>query len=198
MRNKSVLQEAQDIQKAVELIRLGARMQMLEVELPSAANGFWKLLQGGSRGFPRGMLPFSTDWFGVVAAEHPCLLHGALSLCPRPCRSGGSDAIVQACRPTTIILNLSEMEQVLSPDAGTWIRFFDAKPRSQPDVHAVVGVVVHAFDPTMIMYEVPCHVPSCRARPKGGLSQQQNPIPLTLPLPSEELDAVATIWRHFF
>lgn len=32
MRNKSVLQEAQEIQKAVELIRLGARMQMLEAE----------------------------------------------------------------------------------------------------------------------------------------------------------------------
>ena len=32
MRNKSVLQEAQDIQRAVDLIRLGARMQMLEVE----------------------------------------------------------------------------------------------------------------------------------------------------------------------
>jgi len=32
MRNKSVLQEAQDIQKAVDLIRLGARMQMLEAE----------------------------------------------------------------------------------------------------------------------------------------------------------------------
>jgi len=30
MRNKSVLAEAEDIQRAVDMIRLGARMQMLE------------------------------------------------------------------------------------------------------------------------------------------------------------------------
>lgn len=43
MRNKSVLLEAQDIQKAVELIRLGARMQMLEVETTLSRERLLKL-----------------------------------------------------------------------------------------------------------------------------------------------------------
>ena len=64
MRNKSVLQEAQDIQKAVELIRLGARMQMLEAETALSRERLLKLykeVKGVSP--PKGMLPFSTDWF---------------------------------------------------------------------------------------------------------------------------------------
>ena len=64
MRNKSVLQEAQDIQKAVELIRLGARMQMLEAETALSRERLLKLykeVKGVSP--PKGMLPFSADWF---------------------------------------------------------------------------------------------------------------------------------------
>ena len=64
MRNKSVLQEAQDIQKAVDLIRLGARMQMLEAETSLSRERLLKLykeVRGVSP--PKGMLPFSTDWF---------------------------------------------------------------------------------------------------------------------------------------
>ena len=80
MRNKSVLQEAQDIQKAVDLIRLGARMQMLEVETSISRERLLKLykeVKGVSP--PKGMLPFSTDMVHVLAAEHPCFaVHGAL------------------------------------------------------------------------------------------------------------------------
>lgn len=32
MKNKSVIEEAEDIRRAVEMVQLGARMQMLEVE----------------------------------------------------------------------------------------------------------------------------------------------------------------------
>ena len=64
MRNKSVISEARDIRLAVELIELGARRQMLEVETNLSRERLLKLykeVRGESP--PKGMLPFSTDWF---------------------------------------------------------------------------------------------------------------------------------------
>ena len=64
MRNKSVVTEAQEIQLAAELIRLGARLQLLEAETNLSRERLLKLykeVKGVSP--PKGMLPFSTDWF---------------------------------------------------------------------------------------------------------------------------------------
>ena len=64
MRNKSVVSEARDIRLAIELIELGARLQMLEAETNLSRERLLKLykeVKGESP--PKGMLPFSTDWF---------------------------------------------------------------------------------------------------------------------------------------
>lgn len=64
MNKKSVVTEAQDIQLAIELINLGARLQLLESETSLSRERLLKLykeLKGVSP--PKGMLPFSTDWF---------------------------------------------------------------------------------------------------------------------------------------
>ena len=64
MSKKSVVSEAQEIQLAIELIQLGARLQLLESEVSLSRERLIKLykeLKGVSP--PKGMLPFSTDWF---------------------------------------------------------------------------------------------------------------------------------------
>ncbi len=64
MSKKSVVSEAQEIQLAIELINLGARLQLLETEVSLSRERLLKLykeLKGVSP--PKGMLPFSTDWF---------------------------------------------------------------------------------------------------------------------------------------
>ncbi len=64
MAEKSIVQEAKDIQLAMELISLGARLQMLESETQLSRGRLIKLykeLRGSPP--PKGMLPFSTDWF---------------------------------------------------------------------------------------------------------------------------------------
>lgn len=64
MAKKSVVTEAQEIQLAIELINLGARLQLLESETTLSRERLLKLykeLRGVSP--PKGMLPFSTDWF---------------------------------------------------------------------------------------------------------------------------------------
>ena len=64
MRNKSVVTEAKQIQLAIELVNLGARLQVLEAETNLSRERLLKLykeVKGVSP--PKGMLPFSTDWF---------------------------------------------------------------------------------------------------------------------------------------
>ncbi len=61
---KSILQEAKDIQLAMELISLGARLPILESETGISRNRLIKLYKE-VRGMPppKGLLPFSADWF---------------------------------------------------------------------------------------------------------------------------------------
>ncbi|HET9112848.1 MAG TPA: FlhC family transcriptional regulator, partial [Burkholderiales bacterium] len=64
MAKLSVVSEAQEIQLAIEMIRLGARLQLLESETSLSRERLLKLykeLKNVSP--PKGMLPFSTDWF---------------------------------------------------------------------------------------------------------------------------------------
>lgn len=72
MKTKSVLDEAVDIQRAVEMVRLGARMQMLETETRLSRERLlriYKEVRGVSP--PKGMLPFSTDWF--ITCSRTCI-----------------------------------------------------------------------------------------------------------------------------
>jgi flagellar transcriptional activator FlhC len=61
---KSIVNEPRDIQLAIDLIKNGARLQVLEIETTLSRDRLIKLykeIQGVSP--PKGMLPFSTDWF---------------------------------------------------------------------------------------------------------------------------------------
>ncbi|KML24112.1 transcriptional regulator [Leclercia adecarboxylata] len=64
MSGKSILDEYKEVQIAIELISLGARMQILESETSLSRRRLLQLYKE-LRGCPppRGMLPFSQDWF---------------------------------------------------------------------------------------------------------------------------------------
>ena len=64
MRNKSVVTEANEIHIAVELIHLGARLQVLQEETKLSRERLLKLYKEVKGESPsKGMLPYSTDWF---------------------------------------------------------------------------------------------------------------------------------------
>ncbi|HEU4621404.1 MAG TPA: flagellar transcriptional regulator FlhC [Burkholderiaceae bacterium] len=64
MRTKSILVENQQIARAVELIKLGARLQVLESETDLSYERLLRLYKEVAGKSPsKGMLPFSTDWF---------------------------------------------------------------------------------------------------------------------------------------
>ena len=64
MASKSVLNESRDIDRAVALIHLGARLQVLESETSLSYERLLRLYKEvAGRSPSKGQLPFSTDWF---------------------------------------------------------------------------------------------------------------------------------------
>ncbi len=64
MAAKSVLNESKQIERAVALIRLGARLQVLESETELSYERLLRLYKEvAGRSPSKGQLPFSTDWF---------------------------------------------------------------------------------------------------------------------------------------
>ena len=64
MRSKSILTEAKQIDRAVTLIHLGARLQVLESETDMSYERLLRLYKEVAGKSPsKGQLPFSTDWF---------------------------------------------------------------------------------------------------------------------------------------
>jgi flagellar transcriptional activator FlhC len=64
MRVKSILTEARQIERAVALIQLGARLQVLESETDLSYERLLRLYKEvAGRSPSKGQLPFSTDWF---------------------------------------------------------------------------------------------------------------------------------------
>lgn len=64
MATRSVLQEARDVQRAITLIELGARLQFIEAEVSLSRERLLRLykeVKGTSP--PKGLLPFSVDWY---------------------------------------------------------------------------------------------------------------------------------------
>lgn len=130
MKNKSILNESREIQLAIDLIHHGARLQLLETETSLSRDRLLKLykeIMGVSP--PKGMLPFSTEWFLTwqpnihaslfVAIHRQLQAHAALS---------GIDAVVKAYHLYQEQLPAEEgHEPVLSlTRAWTLIRFINS------------------------------------------------------------------------
>jgi len=100
MRNKSVISEARDIRLAIELIQLGARLQMLEAETNLSRERLLKLykeVKGVSP--PKGMLPFSTDWFMTWQPNvHASLFMAYFRFLDRNTKLEGLELIIKAYR----------------------------------------------------------------------------------------------------
>ncbi len=100
MSDKSIVQEARDIQLAMDLISLGARLQMLESETQLSRGRLIKLykeLRGSPP--PKGMLPFSTDWFMTWEQNiHASMFCNAWQYLLRSGQSKGVDAVIKGYR----------------------------------------------------------------------------------------------------
>jgi flagellar transcriptional activator FlhC len=171
MRAKSVFSEGRQIDLAVELIQLGARLHLLETETTLSRErllNLYKELRGVSP--PKGMLPFSTDWFVTWQPNiHASLFMGIYQFLVQHAQVKSIDAVIKAYK-----LYLEQMppeagaEPLLSlTRAWTLIRFFDSKMLAMIECSECHGhFVSHAFELHSRYRCGLCHPPSRAGKKK--------------------------------
>jgi flagellar transcriptional activator FlhC len=175
MRTKSIVSEGREIQLATELIQLGARLQMLEAETHLSRERLLKLykeVKGESP--PKGMLPFSTDWFLTWQPNiHASLFMSFHRFMRQNAGSSGLDAIIKAYRLYLDHLRDNGMEQVLSlTRAWTLVRFFDARMLKLARCTRCSGQFISdAFDLTDKYVCGLCHVPARAGKTRRKLQE---------------------------
>ena len=147
---KSVVTEGQQIRLATELINLGARLQVLEAETTLSRERLIKLykeLKGVSP--PKGMLPFSTDWFVTWQPNiHASLFIDIHQYLTTNTTVRGIEALIKAFRLYLEHVESQGHEPVLSL-TRTWmlLRYFDSKLlQTAPCTRCTGRFVVHAFE----------------------------------------------------
>lgn len=130
MSKKSLLTEMRDTQLAIELIELGARPQVLESETTLSRERLLKLykeVKGVSP--PKGMLPFSTDWFLTwLPNVHSSLFVNIHRYITKNSECSGIEAVLKSYRLYQEYLHTNQIEAVLSfTRAWTLNRFFESR-----------------------------------------------------------------------
>lgn len=100
MTRKSLLNDAKEVQLAIDLIRSGARLQLLEQETSLSRERLirlYKEIKGMSP--PKGMLPFSTDWFVTWQPNiHSSLFINIYNYLCENAKMSGISAVLKAYR----------------------------------------------------------------------------------------------------
>lgn len=180
MRNKSVVTEGREIQLATELVRLGARLQLLEAETSLSRERLLKLykeVKGESP--PKGMLPFSTDWFLTWQPNmHASLFMSFHRFLVENTAARGLDAIVKGYRMYLEHVELYGLEQVLSlTRAWTLVRFFDANMLKMARCTRCGGqFVADAYDLTDKYVCGLCHMPARAGKTRRKALQNRDQL----------------------
>lgn len=169
MATKSVSQEAGDILLATSMISLGARLQVLEVETSISHDRLARLyreIRGCSP--PKGMLPFSVDWFMTWLPNiHSSLFYNVYAFLTEHTPSKNIRAVIDAYRLYLENAGLPELgaEPVLSfTRAWMLVRFFDSGLMQLSACKRCGGkFVAHAHDPKT---DFICAI--CRPPPRAG------------------------------
>ncbi|BCM25440.1 MAG: flagellar transcriptional regulator FlhC [Methylophilaceae bacterium] len=177
MDKKSVVNESEQIQLAMQLIKLGARLQLLESQTTLSRERLIKLykeLKGISP--PKGMLPFSTDWFLTWQPNiHSSIFLNIYRFLLKHAEVKGIVAIMKAYH-----LYLQQVEAEASDEhvlsltrAWTLVRFVESKMlKMQPCTCCGGEFVVNAYDLNKDYYCNLCHVPSRAGKTKKAKELQ--------------------------
>ena len=129
MRSKSILTEARQIERAVTLIHLGARLQVLESETDLSYERLLRLYKEvAGRSPSKGQLPFSTDWFMTWQPNiHASLFLNIYEYLQKSTDIESIDAIAKAWRLYRDEVGAHGVEPMLSVTrAWRLVRFVDS------------------------------------------------------------------------
>jgi len=150
MAGKSLVSEARQTQLAIDLIRHGARLQLLEAETTLSRERLLKLykeVRGVSP--PKGMLPFSTDWFTSWQPNiHASLYIDIHRYLTAHTDVAGVEALLKAYKLYLEHCQAHDVESVLTlTRAWSLVRFFDAKLlQTAPCTRCGGHFVVHSLE----------------------------------------------------
>ncbi len=128
MRVKSILTEARQIERAVELIHLGARLQVLESQTDLSYERLLRLYKEVAGKSPsKGQLPFSTDWFMTWQPNiHASLFMNLHEYLNKVSELDETDAIIKAYRLYLEQMTAHGLEPMLSVTrAWRLVKFVD-------------------------------------------------------------------------
>jgi len=169
MASKSVTKEADEILLASAMIELGARLQVLEAETSLSHDRLARLyreIRGCSP--PKGMLPFSVDWFMTWLPNiHSSLFYNVYRFLVEHTPSQGVRAIIDAYKLYLEHVDSAadQGEPVLSfTRAWMLVRFFDSGMLQLSECRQCSGrFIAHAHDPQA---DFVCAI--CRPPPRAG------------------------------
>jgi flagellar transcriptional activator FlhC len=185
---KSVAGEAREIQLAIELIELGARLQFLETATGLSRDRLTRLykeIRGVSP--PKGLLPFSTDWFMTWMANiHSSMFYNVYRFMVTHGACDNIAAIIRSYRLYREQIEQHGGEVVLDfTRAWTLVRYFDSDMLQLTPCSRCSGrFVAHAHDPQRGYVCVLCRPPSRagKTRKPADLAAGPQPAPQALPL----------------
>ena len=125
---KSILGESRQIERAVSLIQMGARLQVLESETALSYERLLRLYKEVAGKSPsKGQLPFSTDWFLTWQPNiHASLFQNIYTYLNKTSDIDGIDALIKAYQLYTEQTEACGLEQQLSiTRAWRLVRFME-------------------------------------------------------------------------
>ncbi|MEZ2353139.1 flagellar transcriptional regulator FlhC [Caballeronia sp. RCC_10] len=171
---KRLADDAADVLRAVKLIQLGARMQVLESEFPKLSRErlirLYREVKGASP--PKGMLPFSEDWYLTWAPNiHTSMFANVYAFLEA--NSEGMDRVDLLTRAYALYAEHFQMNgESLQMDltrAWTFIRFKDAGILRLAGCTRCRGkFVAHAHEPSHSMVCGICQPPSRAGKTKAA------------------------------
>ncbi|ALM54276.1 flagellar transcriptional regulator FlhC [Halomonas huangheensis] len=168
---KSLVGEMQQVQLAIDLIELGARLQVLETETDLSRARLIRLFKE-VRGMspPKGMLPFSTDWFITwLPNVHSSLFYAFYQrLLGQGCQR--MEAFIKAYRLYTEQIDIDAAEPVLGlTRAWTLVRFFESDMlQLSTCTRCSGGFIAHAHSPS---HDYVCGI--CQPPSRAGKTRQR-------------------------
>ena len=164
MIQKSVLREAREVQLAIDLIELGARLQFLEAEVGLSRERLvrlYKELKGVSP--PKGLLPFSADWYMTWLANiHSSMFYNIYRFMLIQASEGKLQALIKSYRLYLEQVESQGGEVVMDfTRAYTMVRYFDSDMLQLSTCSRCTGqFVAHAHDSKSGYVCVLCRPPS--------------------------------------
>jgi flagellar transcriptional activator FlhC len=172
MSRKTVLGEVREVQLAIELIGLGARLQFLEAEVGLSRERLirlYKEIKGVSP--PKGLLPFSTDWYMTWLANiHSSMFYNIYQFMKIHSDEEKVWILIKSYKLYLQQIAAQDSEPILDfTRACTMVRFFDSDMLQLSTCTRCEGqFVAHAHDHKHGYVCVLCRPPSRAGKARGA------------------------------